>query len=125
MADMKHAQQGNRIYSIPSNMSLATAMDNGSAKFIRKAKPSLPAMLFVQLWETADDFDEFCDSVVKDADSYYFTPSSAKQRASKYRSKGIPLKKFPAKSRGIEPLPKGKLIAEIERIRAEQAKKKK
>ena len=121
MTETKHAQHKNRIYSIPVDASLETALKAKTAKYIRKAKPNLDAFLFCELWERADDFDGFCDLVAKEGDQFYFTPSSAKQRASKYRAKGVPLKKYPPKSRGIEPLPYDELRAQV--LKA-QAKKK-
>ena len=118
----KHAQVGNRIYLIPEGVSTETAIAEKTAKFVRRAKENLPAMLFVQLWETADDFDGFCELVREGAGDYYFTPSSAKQRASKYRAKGVDLKKYPPKDRGIPELDYDKLKAEIAKIRAKQKK---
>jgi len=121
VASTKLAEKNNRIYEIPTGVSLETAIKDGTAKFVKRAKEPLPAMLFVQLWETSNTFEEFV-SAAKERQDHYFTASSAKQRASKYRSKGIPLKKYPPKSRGIEPLDIGGLKAELERIRAAQAK---
>ena len=64
---------------------------------------TIPAAMFVRWWESSETFEEFAGKAQADG-TYYFTPAAAKQRAAKYRSKGVPLKKYPRKERTMHDL---------------------
>ena len=118
MAKTKTAIYRNWVYEIPADMSVEDAVKAKVAKRLERDKETIPPSLFVRLWETAEDFDGFIGLVKNHAQEYYFTPASAKQRASKYRKNNVPLKKYPVKSRGIEALDYAGLADLVKQVRA-------